>query len=75
MRMLPYWEKHIRVRWFNAASVLFALGAPLFAQAQNDAPSKLAAGIAAYERKDYAAAIAALNGLDGRLPKLADYPA
>ncbi len=35
--------------------------------------AKLAAGIAAYQRKDYAAAIAQLKGLETRLPKLSDY--
>ena len=35
--------------------------------------TKLAAGIAAYQRHDYAAAISQLKDLDARVPKLADY--
>jgi soluble lytic murein transglycosylase len=48
-------------------------GATLFGQGRNPALSSLAAGITAYERKDYATAIGSLKGLSGRLPKLADY--
>jgi soluble lytic murein transglycosylase len=50
-------------------------GAAVCAQAPSNAPARLAAGIQAYERKDYRNAIAALKGLDARLPKLADYSA
>jgi soluble lytic murein transglycosylase len=55
--------------------LLAVLTAALFAQSHAPAPAKLAVGIAAYERKDYAGAIAALQGLDVRLPKLSDYAA
>ena len=47
--------------------------AALRAQSSNPALAQLADGIAAYDRKDYPAAIGALKGLDARLPKLADY--
>ena len=49
--MLPYWERNIRARWFKIVTALAALGVVLLAQSPNGAPAKLAAGIAAYERK------------------------
>ena len=37
--------------------------------------ARLALGVAAYEQKDYAAAISALAALPEKLPLIADYPA
>jgi len=73
MKMPDCWGRNILGRWFR---IVAPVAVVLALAAQSDSgPSKLAAGIAAYERKDYSAAIAALKGLDSRFPKLADYAA
>jgi soluble lytic murein transglycosylase len=68
-------EENILGRWSKIAFALAVAGVVLLAQSSTSALSKLAAGIAAYERKDYPAAISSLNGLESQLPKLADYAA
>ena len=60
---------------FRFVCGLVCLAAALPAQNRSTDLSRLAAGVQAYERKDYAAAIASLQGLETRLPKLADYAA
>ena len=58
------------MRW-----LCFLLLVSAIVEAQTSDQAKLATGIQAYERKDYQTAIANLQGLDARLPKLADYAA
>ena len=41
----------------------------------NGALARLALGVGSYEQKDYAAAIAALRKVQGKVPRLADYTA
>src|ERR1044071_1887183 len=74
-------EKNILDRWCRRRGpgillpVFLLLGAPVDGRGQTEELSKLAAGVQAYERKDYRAAVTSLQGLETRLPKLADYAA
>ena len=71
----------IRREWFRAywrvpvlATLAFA-GVAVSLAAEGDFVSELKSAVAALEAKHDAAAIAMLNGLDRKLPKLADYTA
>ena len=58
-----------------SAFVVLRLSIHLLAQNQAPDLARLAAGIQAYERQDYVSAIASLQGLAPKIPKLADYAA
>jgi soluble lytic murein transglycosylase len=72
MMIRPCWARNIPDRWRKLPLLAVLAGAALHA-GNPDAVARLGAGVAAYERKDYTAAITALKGVGERLPKLADY--
>ncbi|HEY5083744.1 MAG TPA: hypothetical protein VII48_04430, partial [Rhizomicrobium sp.] len=69
----------IRREWFRAswrvpvAAMLAVAGVAVSLSAADDAVSDLKAAVAALQSKNEAGAIAALKGLSGRLPQIADY--
>ena len=71
----------IRREWFRAswrvpvAAMLAVAGVAVSLSAADDAVSDLKAAVAALQSKNEAAAIAALKGLNGRLPQIPDYVA
>src|SRR5580698_3865850 len=73
--------KLIPALWSNSAGLLACVvlcgAAPAGAQTHTSSSdlARLALGIAAYERNDYSAAIAALKPIQSGLPQIADYTA
>jgi len=69
------WGRHIRVRLFKTAAAAIVFAALGGLSASTDPLAELKAGATALEQKQYPAAIAALESLPKKLPKIADYPA